>query len=86
MNPRNIEEYVINKILKNNEEVEHLKKQIKDQDMKIKKMKRLLKDNNICFECVCSRCKKKIRKDDIHSHEINDIYPILCYICFFQVL
>ena len=87
MNPKNIEEYVINKVLEQMEQVEKLKKENEYKDKKIKKMKRLLVDNNICFECVCSRCNRKIKPDsDDHSHNSHVEFPTLCYMCFFKVL
>ena len=86
MNVKNIKEYVVNKIIENSKEIESLKKEIKNKDKKIRKMKNLLDANNICFECICSRCNKKILPDDIHSHDMNELYPTICYICFFQIL
>ena len=83
----NIKEYVVNKVLQNMDETEKLKLELKKANKKIDKMKKLLKSNNICFECVCSKCKRKIPESDSgHSHNTDKIYPTLCYRCFFQVL
>jgi len=77
---KNIEEYVINKVIEYMEES-------KKKDIEIKKMKKLLRDNNICFECVCSKCNKKIDpSNDDHSHNTHEQFPTLCYKCFFSVL
>lgn len=91
MNAKNIQEYVITKILENFEEkdkeIEALKKELKEKDKQIKEMKHLLKDNQICYNCVCSKCERKIPKgDNTHSHNTEPQYPTLCYRCFFHVL
>ena len=80
---KNIQEYVINKII---EHIDESKKEIEKRDKKIKNMKRILKDNDICFECICSKCNKKIYDLDTHSHNAHEDYPTLCYRCFFSVL
>jgi len=84
---KNIQEYVVNKIIENISETEYLKAELDKQNKKINKMKKLLRSNNICFECICSKCDRKIPPDDnSHSHNSHTLYPTLCYRCFFSVL
>jgi len=91
MNPKNIQEYVVKKVLENlgekDIEIENLKKEIREKDKKIKAMEILLRDNRICFNCICSKCSRKIPQgDNTHSHNTDLEYPTLCYRCFFHVL
>ena len=84
MNPKNIQEYVANKVI---EHLEEVNRELEKKDEKIKKMRKILRDNNICFECVCSKCNKKITPSyDDHSHNSHESFPTLCYKCFFSVL
>jgi hypothetical protein len=80
----NIQEYVYEKVITHlNEkdiEIEKLKKEIK-------RTKRILKENGICYQCICSRCKKKIPpRDETHSHNSHPVFETLCQICFYAVL
>ena len=98
LTPKNIQDYVVRKVLENFEErdaeilrlqksIESLKNEIKEKDKKIKRMSIIFKDNSICYECVCSRCRRKIPNGDtLHSHNAHPVYSILCYRCFFNVL
>lgn len=89
--PLNIQEYVITKILSHltekDEEICKLKLEIVKQNKQIKKMKMILKDNQICYNCICSRCNKKIAESDsLHSHNCYENYQTLCANCFFILL
>lgn len=91
LNPKNIQEYVVNKVLENFEERDKeilaLKEELKRKDKQIKKMKAILRENNICYNCICSKCDRKIPNgDNTHSHNTDLNYPTLCYRCFFIVL
>ena len=82
----NIQEYVVNKILNNAEEIQALQEENKKLEKKIKNMKKIFVDKGICFECVCSKCGKKLVANDEHSHNSHEHFPTLCYRCFFSVL
>ena len=91
LNPKNLQEYVVAKIIEyNNErdkEIEKLKDELKRKERSLKKAKAILREHDICFECVCDRCKRKIIEHDTsHSHNAHPDYPTLCYTCFFILL
>ncbi len=91
MNARNIEEYVAMKVIehleKEEKEKQGLQKQIRKLTKQNKQMSKILKDRNICYNCICSRCgKTHVYSDDTHSHNSHPEYSVLCYSCFFAVL
>ena len=67
----NIKEYIIQKVIEYNNE----------KDKEIEKLKTILRDNNVCFECICSKCNKEIY-DIIHSH--NTLIENCFYNCFYD--
>ena len=83
IDPKNIQEYVSIKVIEHLKEINNV---IEEKDIKIEKMKNLLRDNDICFECICSKCNRKIEPNDDHSHNTYESFPTLCYKCFFSVL
>tara|TARA_R110002153_G_scaffold251049_1_gene407942 strand:+ start:162 stop:434 length:273 start_codon:yes stop_codon:yes gene_type:complete len=83
----NIQEYVVFKVIEHIDETGTLKKELLEKEKYIHDMRKVLKANNVCFECICDRCKKKIpSEDEGHSHHAHEIYRTLCYRCFFQLL
>ena len=87
MNAKNIQEYVVFKVIEHIDQTVALKQELLEKEKYIQKMKRVLRENNVCFECQCDRCNRKISPgDEGHSHNTHDIYKTLCYRCFFQVL
>ena len=91
LNPKNLQEYVVNKIIEyNNErdkEIAELKEKLNKTEKLLKKAKSLLRSHDICFECVCDHCKRKMSQyDTSHSHNAHPDYPTLCYTCFFILL
>ncbi len=94
MNARNIQEYVVAKVIEHleyrDEEIKNLKIQALKKDKEIKYMKELLTTNRVCYECKCSRCDKFCVKlpflDKEHFHDAIPEFPVLCYNCFFTIL
>lgn len=91
LNPKNLQEYVVAKIIEYNndrdKEIENLKNELKKNARSLKKAKAILRSHDICFECMCSRCKRKMSDyDTSHSHNTHPDYPTLCYTCFFILL
>ena len=91
LNPKNLQEYVVTKIIEYNDEkdkeINLLKIELRKKEKLLKKAKEIFRYHNICFECICSYCKRKISDQDTsHSHNSYPEYPTLCYNCFFILL
>lgn len=101
ISPRNLQEYVIGKVLEHieeridtvktkDEEIKMLNLQLLKKDKEIRYMKDLLTTNKVCYECKCTRCDKFCVRlpliDKEHFHDAVPEYPILCYNCFFYIL
>ena len=91
LNPKNIQDYVVKKVIEHIEnrdgEIEALKSQMKKMERRINRMKRIMKEQGLCFECTCANCKRKIPEHDTqHSHNAHPNYETLCYRCFLLLL